>query len=103
MVDKDRMGDKLRDKEKAEEDRYFAEQDRKKLDSLKENDAGPAPKGMCPKGCGATLAEHERGGAMIDICSSCGGIWFDRGELEQVMEREGEGWMTSWVRNILNG
>lgn len=36
MVEKDRLGDKLRDKEKGEEDRYFARRDRELIEKLKQ-------------------------------------------------------------------
>ena len=36
---RDRFGDKLRDKEKADEDRYFAERDRELLRKMKEKAA----------------------------------------------------------------
>ncbi len=39
----------------------------------------------CPDDGSAMLALHLRG-AEIDICSRCGGVWLDRGELEQILE-----------------
>ena len=45
----------------------------------------------CPK-CGMELEEIEFGGVQIDECSTCGGIWFDKGELERV-KNKGEGFM----------
>ena len=38
----------------------------------------------CPK-CGTDLVEIEYKKVMIDNCPECGGIWFDCGELEQVL------------------
>jgi uncharacterized protein with PIN domain len=37
----------------------------------------------CPK-CGGTMKEEQYDVVTIDKCGSCGGIYFDRGELEQV-------------------
>jgi Zn-finger nucleic acid-binding protein len=30
----------------------------------------------------------ERSGVRIDACRQCRGVWLDRGELEQILERE---------------
>ena len=38
----------------------------------------------CPK-CGSDLVEIEYKKVMIDKCPACEGIWFDCGELEQVV------------------
>ena len=98
---KDRFGDKMREREKAEENRYFAEQDKQKLDKLKEK-AEPEPTlGLCPR-CGTSLAEQDHLGITIDVCGSCGGVWLDKGELEAVEQRDDEGWPTTWFRSILS-
>ncbi len=99
---KDRFGDKLRDKEKAEEDRYFAEQDRKRLEKIRESELPPAQLGLCPK-CGESLSTRSVDEVDIDECATCGGIWLDKGELEQIVSRESEGWASRWVRSVLAG
>lgn len=45
--------------------------------------------GRCPN-CGGEFAELERAGVRIDACRSCRGVWLDRGELEQLVERESQ-------------
>ena len=42
----------------------------------------------CPK-CGMELAEIDYRKVKIDKCMSCGGVWLDTGELEQVGEQAG--------------
>ncbi len=103
MSEKDRFGDKLKEKEKAEEDRYFAEQDRAKLDSIRKDKGAEAEPqlGLCPR-CGLALAERSHLGVSIDECSACGGIWLDKGELEAVGERAEEGWVSRWMRSVLD-
>jgi Zn-finger nucleic acid-binding protein len=49
------------------------------------------------------LAERDHSGVAIDECADCGGIWLDKGELESIEERDGEGWMSRWVRSLLEG
>ncbi|MFQ5478467.1 MAG: zf-TFIIB domain-containing protein [Candidatus Binatia bacterium] len=102
MVEKDRFGDKLRDKEKAEEDRYFAQQDRAKLEKLKVKEPRNARLGLCPR-CGTELNEKDHSGVSIDECLSCGGIWLDAGELSAIEQRDTEGWMSRWIRSLLEG
>ncbi len=64
--EKDRMGEKLRQKEKAEEDRYFAERDKELLNKLKHE----AKAGHCPT-CGTPLETIERGGKTTHECPAC--------------------------------
>jgi Zn-finger nucleic acid-binding protein len=47
----------------------------------------PAMAMTCPK-CGGELVELERSGIRIDACRNCRGVFLDRGELEQLVERE---------------
>jgi hypothetical protein len=97
---KDRFGEKLRDREKAEEDRYFAKEDKKKLERLKENEAQPPVLGLCPK-CGTRLEERDHLGVTVDVCSGCSGVWLDKGELEAIEQRDDEHWPSTWFRSIL--
>ncbi len=39
----------------------------------------------CPK-CGADMQEIEMDGILVDKCGGCEGIYFDRGELELMIE-----------------
>jgi ribosomal protein L37AE/L43A len=41
----------------------------------------------CPK-CGSDMKVEEIGGIEIEKCSSCEGIFFDRGELEQLLLKQ---------------
>jgi hypothetical protein len=42
----------------------------------------------CPK-CGSDLSEVEFRGVKVDKCFSCGGVYLDDGELEQLVGRPG--------------
>jgi len=100
MSEKDRFGDKIREKEQAEEDRYFAREDREKLEKLRAEKVVAPPLGLCPK-CGVSLHSKDHLGVTIDECSDCGGIWLDQGELEAIEERQAEGWPSTWFRSVL--
>jgi hypothetical protein len=101
-ADKDRLGDKLRKKEKADEDLYFARQDERTLEQLKAAKDADVELGRCPR-CGVELIEVERENVKVDLCKQCSGIWLDAGELE-ALEREQadhESWFSHWLRTVL--
>ncbi len=50
-------------------------------------DATRAPL-VCPK-CGADMRTYERSGLSIDQCTGCRGVFLDRGELERLVDAEG--------------
>lgn len=48
---------------------------------------GGRPQGRaCPKCATPLLAVNRQEGVIIDQCSSCQGIWLDRGELDKILE-----------------
>ncbi len=44
---------------------------------------------QCPV-CTTFLDEVTKSGILIDVCPKCKGVWLDRGELNQLMERARE-------------
>ena len=79
-----------------EEERYFHERDaellkKKRIElnasrKAQEQDAHKNQHWMkCPK-CGADLEEIEMDHIMVDKCPGCGGIFFDKGELELMLK-----------------
>lgn len=104
MDEKDRLGSKLQEKGKADEDRYFAQRDREALEKLKQSAATEVNKEAlmrCPK-CGTKLTSVEHRGVTVEECPSCQGLWLDRGELETLSQRENEGWVGRFIRRSLN-
>jgi ribosomal protein L37AE/L43A len=102
--EKDRLGDKLRDVERAREDVYFAERDREmvaKLRHVKESETETVLKQAahmrCPK-CGERLHERSLHGVEVKECTACRGMWLDQGELEKIGQRENDGWIARWLR-----
>ena len=98
--EKDRFGDKLRDVEKAREDKFFADRDRELLTKLKaqtgaqeEQSVRELAKMRCPK-CGDRLATSTRLDVEIDECPRGHGLWLDTGELEKLSARESGGWLS---------
>lgn len=80
----------------SKEEEYFFKQNKALLDKMRgkldENRAEQASHAgenahwmKCPK-CGKDLVEEDLAGIKVDRCTSCLGIFFDKGELELLME-----------------
>ena len=78
------------EKPSRNEDEYFARQNleiiqemRAKLDAERKKAERTANSNKCHK-CGADLKEQHAEHVKIDECTECGGIWLDKGELDQL-------------------
>jgi hypothetical protein len=92
---KDRLGKRLQEKEKGDEERFFAAKEREAIDRLKMRDALDVvqeAKGHCPR-CGATLTPVKVYGVGVLQCPADCGTWLDKGELEVVAQRERDSWL----------
>jgi Zn-finger nucleic acid-binding protein len=56
----------------------------------------------CPK-CGQQMVEEDRSGIKVDRCGGCGGVFFDQGELELLLEAEEPAGFLSSLRRRLKG
>jgi Transcription factor zinc-finger len=96
MVDaKDRLGKRLKEKEKGEEDRYFAGKDREAIRRLKVKeglDLVEEARGHCPR-CGAKLTATKVHGIQVLQCPVDCGTWIDKGELQVIAQRERDSWL----------
>ena len=99
MPEKDPFGDKLREKERGEEDQFFAKRERELLEKLRGQDESvrdaTAPgiaRGRCPK-CGSRLTPNMFDDIVVETCSSCRGIWLDRDQVAAVSARESASWL----------
>jgi len=93
--EKDRLGDKLRQKEKGEEDRFFADRDAAALEKLRRAKAAAVesgPLGRCPKD-GEALTSVEHHGVTVDECPKCHGMWLTPGEIELIAKRDRDSWI----------
>lgn len=84
------------DKPSNPEDEYFAKEQLEKLQELrqkldqerkqKEADQRRAAHWMrCPK-CGGQMTEQPLRDVMVDVCNDCDGIYFDKGELDMLVD-----------------
>ena len=44
----------------------------------------------CPGGCETKLVEEDFRNVVIDRCPTCGGVWFDPGELDKVATEDAD-------------
>jgi len=92
---KDRLGETLHKKEKAEEDRYFQQQEKAALERLRQQQGAKkdAPgEARCPR-CGEQLVSANLHDVTVDQCPAGHGMWLDKGEIEQVARRERDSWL----------
>ncbi len=95
MIDeKDRLGDKLKEKEQAEEDRFFRQRDQEAIERLRQQKETAVTTGtcQCPKD-GTALVKVEHHGVNVEECPKCHGVWLDPGECELLAQRERDSWL----------
>ena len=95
------MSDSFDARRRGLEEEYIRRKDREALDKIRQRLAAEAeaeghPTRMCPLGHGA-LAEVRHEEVVVDRCATCGGVWLDADELEQLTAREESGWF-GWLR-----
>ncbi len=84
----------MEDRERALENEYFYRQEQELIAKMKaklEAENASASELNCPK-CDGKLVETAFESVKIDTCQKCGGVWFDAGELAQVMNKDKSGW-----------
>ena len=93
------MSNPMDDRRKGLEEEYFRRKEREALEKLRakmtieeQAKAAAAAALRCPK-CDAALEGIIHDQVEIDVCKTCGGVWLDAGELEQLSKRESGGWL----------
>lgn len=99
----------MSEKPSRNEEEYFARQEAERLKKMRaaaEHERDSAERQThymrCPK-CGAHLAHEEFHGVTVDRCPDCGGVWFDKGETEQVLARHEPGRVGEIFNAIFRG
>lgn len=83
----------LEDRGQALENEYFRRKEQELIEKMKaklDTENAEASALECPK-CDGHLIETDYDKVRIDVCNKCSGVWFDAGELAQVVEKEPEG------------
>src|SRR5262245_19833423 len=98
--DKDRLREQLDERDKAQEEHYFAELSAKqveKLKALRARTTAPAQP-SCPR-CGAALQITQAKGVAVDACPNGHGLWLDQHQLDEIAKREGDSWLAKLLAN----
>ena len=91
------MPDIFEERRRGLEEEYFRRKDKESLDRLREaireeaqqHSAEPVTM-PCPR-CTGKLHSQVYDEVNIDRCDTCGGVWLDAGELEQIISEESSG------------
>ena len=93
------MSNPMEERGRALEEDYFRRKEREAIEKLREQmtaeeqaKAAAAATLECPK-CDGQLEGVINEGVEIDVCNTCGGVWLDAGELEQLSKRDTGGWL----------
>ncbi|HXG21137.1 MAG TPA: zf-TFIIB domain-containing protein [Methylomirabilota bacterium] len=104
MSERDPLGEKIRLKERGEEDQYFAERDRELLEKLKhareverEHTIRELARARCPQ-CGERLRQRLVHSEPINECPSCQGVWLPKEKLVAASQQGNE-----WMRHFVEG
>jgi ribosomal protein L37AE/L43A len=90
----------LDDRGQALENEYFHRKEQELIAKMKEKLAAEdaqATQMDCPR-CDGKLVETAYEDIKIDVCDKCSGVWFDAGELAQVLEKDDKG--GSWFGRL---
>ena len=87
------MAADLEDRGRALENEYFRRREQELIEKLKGHLAVENAQStglQCPR-CEGTLLEADYQHIKVDVCNKCHGVWFDAGELAQVIDKDKEG------------
>lgn len=89
MADLDERG-------RALENEYFRRKEQEIIEKMRSKISSESAVDLqlkCPK-CDGSLHETDYENIKIDVCNKCSGVWFDAGELAQVVDKnENSGWL----------
>lgn len=91
------MSNVLEERGSALENEYFHKKEKELIEKMKSKLAAEEARATqmnCPR-CDGKLVETDYEHIKIDVCDQCSGVWFDAGELAQVVDRnENSGWLS---------
>ena len=96
------MTDGMDERRRGLENEYFRKKDQEAIEKLRaqmkasaEAKAAGTSSMQCPR-CDGTLKESKFEEVLIDTCDTCGGVWLDSGELEQLTKKDKGGWLSRY-------
>ena len=104
---KDRLGEKVKFNERANEDEYFAVKEHELIEGMKaefQKVEAARREGQivnCPK-CPGRLEKYRFMDFVLDRCESCEGIWLDKGELEGILRKAARGSLGAFLERYFS-
>ena len=83
--EKDRLGDKMRDVEKAREDQWARQRDKELLEKLAKKGTATAAEMHCPK-CSKPLVSKTQSGVALMACPAGDGAWIPQASLDLLLK-----------------
>ena len=91
------MTDMFDERRRGLEEEYFHKKNQEALEKMRDKiavaeqaKAAGTSSMSCPR-CDGKLLEADYQHIKVDVCNKCHGIWFDAGELAQVIDKDKEG------------
>lgn len=95
------MAIELEERGKSLENEYFHRKEKELIEKMKAKLASEETKDLhinCPK-CDGKLVETDYENVSVDVCDTCSGVWFDAGELAQIVDKnENSGWLNRFFK-----
>ena len=94
-MEQDTFTKKLKERERADEDIFFAKRDRELIEKLREGKRRHLRElayMRCPE-CGARLVRAQHYGVTIEECAGGHGMWLTESELHALAKRERNSWI----------
>ena len=102
-MDKDPFTEKLKERERAAEDVFFARRDRDLIEKLRNVSDEAQRRNIlelaymrCPE-CGARLVRAQHYGVTIEECAEGHGMWLTESELHALAKRERNSWIGRYI------
>lgn len=95
------MTNKWEEREKALENQYIYNEEKKKVEQMRESAREEIIHAYChnrcPK-CGAAIAAMTFRGVPLDKCPDCGGVWLGPNDLQILAEKDHRSWFDKWFK-----
>lgn len=91
------MSNSWEERQKSMEEGYFIQKDRELIAKMREKISSESQNSTqtsnfdCPK-CDGKLETGKFENVQIDVCNKCGGVWLDAGEMQQITQKDNQGW-----------
>ena len=103
---KTRLGAVFEEKERAEEDTYFAQRDRELIAKLHQQQEAEQEQTLCELAhsrcpqCGKRLRQGVFHGVTVKECPNCQGLWFNKNEIQALAQDKDKEWAAQFVHNL---